>query len=351
MVMKNYYVYRKQFPLILAYAITIHKCQGLSLDCAIIDLSENVFSDGMAYVALSRVRSLSGLHLVAFHPKSIMVSINSLQETNRLRKQNTKLPLYSLPTQSKTNRKRKITSKNDQPDGPDPKKLTPCSKLLKTNTKQKKRALTATNLDCDKPAKKSLLHYGNDYNPRDEQVWPFKFYSVDEHWQHNACTTLGLQYVTSNRLRPGGPNVDLRPPNHIKRIGGDGNCLFRSFSYIITGSEEQHMAVRIAILNHMIDIAHFLLGHHIPPQYSSVQDYIQDKGMDQPHIWGTEIEMFTLAHLLQTCVFIYNTDDLNWCRYSPRGVDRTLNDDIQQMSMYINHPPNHFEVVRSIQQH
>ena len=254
MVMKNYYVYRKQFPLILAYAITIHKCQGLSLDCAIIDLSENVFSDGMAYVALSRVRSLSGLHLVAFHLKSIMVSISSLEETNRLRKQNTKLPLYSLPTQSKTNRKRKITSINDQPDGPDPKKPTPCSKILKTNTKQKKRALTATNLDCDNLAIKSLFHYGNDYNPRDEQVWPFKFYSVDEQWQHNACTTLGLQYVISNRLRPGGPNVDLRPPNHIKYIRGDGNCLFRSFSYIIMGSEEQHMAVRTAILNHMIDI-------------------------------------------------------------------------------------------------
>ena len=88
MVMKNYYVYRKQFPLIVAYAITIHKCQGLSLDCAIIDLSEIVFSDGMAYVALSRVRSLSGLHLVAFHPKSIMVSISSLKETNRLKVNN-----------------------------------------------------------------------------------------------------------------------------------------------------------------------------------------------------------------------------------------------------------------------
>ena len=88
----------------------------MSLDCAIIDLFENVFSDGMGYVALSRVRSLLGLHLVAFHPKSIMVSISSLEETNRLGKQNTKLPLYSLPTQSKTNRKRKLTSINDQPE-------------------------------------------------------------------------------------------------------------------------------------------------------------------------------------------------------------------------------------------
>ena len=56
----------------------------------------------------------------------------------------------------------------------------------------------------------------------------------------------------------------------------------------------------------MIDIAHFLLGHHIPPQYSSVQDYIEDKGMDQPHIWGTDIEIFTLAHLLQL-VYSYIT--------------------------------------------
>ena len=85
--MKNYYVYHTQFPLILAYAVTIHKCQGLSLDCAIIDLSDKVFADGMAYVALSRLKSLAGLHLVAFTPQSVKVNVKCLKEVNRLRQE------------------------------------------------------------------------------------------------------------------------------------------------------------------------------------------------------------------------------------------------------------------------
>ena len=66
MIQRNFYVFRDQFPLILAYAVTIHKCQGLSLDCAIIDLNEHAYTDGIAYVALSRVRSLAGLYLITF---------------------------------------------------------------------------------------------------------------------------------------------------------------------------------------------------------------------------------------------------------------------------------------------
>lgn len=53
--LKSFHVYRKQLPLILSYAVTIHKCQGLSLDSAIVDLSNKVVCAGMAYVALSRV--------------------------------------------------------------------------------------------------------------------------------------------------------------------------------------------------------------------------------------------------------------------------------------------------------
>ena len=50
MVMKTF-TSTDKFPLSLAYAVTIHKCQGLSTDCAIVDLYDKVFSADMAYVA------------------------------------------------------------------------------------------------------------------------------------------------------------------------------------------------------------------------------------------------------------------------------------------------------------
>lgn len=63
---------RKQFPLRLAYGITIHKSQGMSLDKLVVDCSR-IFEKGQAYVALSRIKTLNGLYLHNFNPAKVMV--------------------------------------------------------------------------------------------------------------------------------------------------------------------------------------------------------------------------------------------------------------------------------------
>lgn len=73
-----------QVPLRLAWAITIHKSQGMSLDAAVMDLRE-VFEYGQGYVALSRVRSLAGLHLIGVNRRTFEVHPTILEEDARFR--------------------------------------------------------------------------------------------------------------------------------------------------------------------------------------------------------------------------------------------------------------------------
>ncbi len=68
----------KQIPLRLAWAITIHKSQGMSLDAAEIDLSKS-FVEGMGYVALSRIRSFEGLRLMGLNKIALEVNKEILE--------------------------------------------------------------------------------------------------------------------------------------------------------------------------------------------------------------------------------------------------------------------------------
>ena len=74
---------------------------------------------------------------------------------------------------------------------------------------------------------------------------------------------------------------DLRT---IKKIRGDGNCLFRAMSYIITGSEDHHLGIQGAITAHMLSIPELLTGlgangrenylEYYNGSYSSVEHYL-----------------------------------------------------------------------------
>jgi len=63
----------QQIPLILSWAVTIHKSQGMTLDMAEIDIGNGIFECGQSYVALSRVKNLDGLYLTSFNPRKIRI--------------------------------------------------------------------------------------------------------------------------------------------------------------------------------------------------------------------------------------------------------------------------------------
>ena len=197
MVMKNFYVYRKQIP---AY---IHKCQGLSLDCAIVDLSDEV---GMAYVLLSRVRSLPGLYLSAFSPKSLLVSTTGLKEVRQTFRQD--LPLYDILSRAS---KRSFIG-TSQHDYPRPKRM-----------KQDPQASSRTKRKMENSVKgvkpTNRMHCGRDSEPG---ISPLKFHPVSEQWQQNVCARMGLQFHGQE------VPMSLTPPDMrtIKHIMRDGNCLF-----------------------------------------------------------------------------------------------------------------------------
>ena len=74
----------RQYPLRLAWAITVHKSQGMSLDAVTVDLSKS-FEPGMGYVALSRVRSLQGLTILGINDMALKVNNEVLEFDENLR--------------------------------------------------------------------------------------------------------------------------------------------------------------------------------------------------------------------------------------------------------------------------
>ncbi len=106
-----------QIPLRLAWAITVHKSQGMTLDAAKIDLRK-AFVEGMGYVALSRVKNLRSLYLVGINQMALRVSEEAQTIDSKLRVKATHdLKRFSHLEEQSKQRKEELPKKGKKPTG------------------------------------------------------------------------------------------------------------------------------------------------------------------------------------------------------------------------------------------
>ena len=195
---------------------------------------------------------------------------------------------------------------------------------------------------------KNQISTSSDRSPSIQTVsWPqFRFFQVDEDWQRQWCSKLGLPYSSTYERSIGSSNTILTRPDRqsVRVMLGDGNCLFRSLSCVLTGSQRHHLLVRCLICNHMSSITHLLLPHIHP--CNSVEDYITRTKMDINLIWGTDIEIFTFANMCQTKVYVFSVQQSNWCVFTPTLSLRNI--DVSTQSVYLLHPQGHYDLVTSV---
>ena len=396
---------RLQIPLKLAWAVTIHKSQGLTLDKAVIDIGKKEFSTGLTFVACSRVRQLTNLlfvppfsfQRVANLSKSVRLkdrliedarlqqmsvvategsSTQSLQQqmsvvategssTLSLQRQCQQPPQCQLPPQPQPLSQQVVPATPFSPIplpslSPPPRPLyspsLPPQPLPPPPSPLPSPSLSPPPPPSSPPPTTPPLHLPPSPSLsidglemlESSQTYecPYKYHPVDNQWQRMTCENMGLIYIQSNDITPGGLHVSLTVPASIRSIRGDGNCFFRSLSYIITGSEEQHESVRLAIVRHMRAFGHLLHLHH---DNRSIDEYIHISKMDESSTWATQVEMFALTHLLGICLYVYSEHFGRWNKYDPCILDSMITDgNLCNMGIYVNHPTNHFEVVTSI---
>ena len=131
---------------------------------------------------------------------------------------------------------------------------------------------------------------------------------------------------------------------HVHTVDANGNCFFRSISYLLLGSEAKHDVVRNAVCNYIIQPENwYKLKVYIDGDITSGEEYVRTSEM---HVWGkwaTHVELFALAQLTSKDVCVYTLD--RWIRYPASGTSKRPT----KNAFYLANPNNvHFNPVLGV---
>ena len=134
--------------------------------------------------------------------------------------------------------------------------------------------------------------------------------------------------------------VDMREPCRTIPIEGDGNCFFRSVAYVLSGRENDHRKIRLAVVKHMRAKSE-IYQPFLRAGYESVEQYITQSRMWYVRTWATELEILASSDLLGHDICIFS--DNRWVTYSRSQI---CNEHVPTSTcVYLYHKDeNHYDV-------
>ena len=119
----------------------------------------------------------------------------------------------------------------------------------------------------------------------------------------------------------------------VIRVLGDGNCLFRSLSLQLTGTQDHHLKLRKTIVEYEQKSQVFEQLHNAINKTPSFSSHLQN--MKKTCVWGTTVEILATSSLFQIDIYVatdsYKPGKAIWLKYSPRTMPTSLDTQLRSV--------------------
>ena len=183
-----------------------------------------------------------------------------------------------------------------------------------------------TNSQCEEPSDGVEFLYASDSDKIPEKC------PTEEGLRH-ICSKLGVEFFHLLQFK-------VPPRGKIIRVSGHGDCLFKALAVCLTGKEDQHFEIRLCIVSHMLTNMKEHLLPHIHP-FTSVETYVQSKGMNRKRTWGTDVEILSFCDMTNLNVNVF----LNSVNGPPHVFEPQYTKGCNMNVYIINHYNRHYDVV------
>ena len=153
---------------------------------------------------------------------------------------------------------------------------------------------------------------------------PITFHPLTQYVRKSVAMQFGIAVGRAARVKQ--DKLDFKGVGKIcgvnfteHEVEGDGNCLFRTFSYLILGNDCKHDIIRLNICQYISEPENEakLRTYWDQDKYTSGVDYIKKTGMNKDRCWGTHVELFACAQLAGKDVNVFTLD--RWTKYPASG--------------------------------